>query len=418
MPTNKYDVIVIGGGPAGMMTAGRAGELGAKVLLIEKNDRLGKKLSITGGRRCNITNAEFDNHIFLDNFPQSKQFLFSPFSKFNVESTFIFFERRGLPLIIEERKRAFPKSEKASDVCLLLKKYIEESGNVTVKLSTSLANIIIKNGKIAGVKTSNGNFHLDKLIIATGGLAAPETGSTGEGLSVLGQIGHSIKEPDPNLVPLKTSAKWVHSLSGTTIEDMSLSFIQNNKIKIKIRGRLLLTHFGISGPLVINSAQNVKNLLKTGKVKASLDLFPDLNLGELDKKFVHIFNENKNKQVKTILKELLQKKLAETILQIPEIKFGEIKAHSVTKKQRKLLITFLKSLHFPITGTMGFKWAIVADGGVLPTEVDFKNMTSRIYENLYLVGDILNINRPSGGFSLQLCWTTGWVAGEHSATQT
>lgn len=418
MSTNKYDVIVIGGGPAGMMTAGRAGELGAKVLLIEKNDCLGKKLSITGGRRCNITNAEFDNQIFLDNFPLSKQFLFSPFSKFNVESTFNFFEGRGLPIMVEDRKRAFPKSEKASDVCLLLKKYVEESGNVTIKLNTALTSIIVTDKKITGVKTSNGNFNLNKLIIATGGHAAPETGSTGEVLSMLKQIGHSIKEPDPNLVPLKTSAKWVHTLSGTTIDDMALNFLQNNKIKIKTRGRLLLTHFGISGPLVINNARNVKDLLKTGKVKASLDLFPDLNLGELDKKFVQLFHENKNKQVKTILKELLQKKLAETILKLPELRFGEIKAHSITKEQRKLLITFLKSLHFPITGTMGFKWAIVADGGVVPTEIDFKNMTSRIYPNLYMIGDTLNINRPSGGFSLQLCWTTGWIAGEHSALQT
>jgi predicted Rossmann fold flavoprotein len=414
MSKKIFDVIVIGGGPAGMMAAGRAGELGASVLLIEKNDRLGKKLSITGGKRCNITNAESDNQLFLDNFPESKQFLFSPFSKFNVESTFDFFESRGLPLIVEDRKRVFPKSQKAEDVCRVLEKYVKESGNVTVKLQTSAEAFIIFSGSLNGVKTSSGSFKASKIILATGGLAAPETGSTGEGLSMLEKIGHTVKEPDPNLAPLRTSSKWVHDLSGISVDDTALRFKQNKKTKLKVRGRILFTHFGISGPLVINSAHQVKTLLKDGALTASIDLFPDHNLGSLDAMLLDIFEKQKNKLLKNVLKELMQKKLSEVILSMPGLELGDVPVHSLVKENRKLLVHTLKDLQFPITGTMGFEWSIVADGGVIPKEVDFRNMTSRLFPNLYLIGDTLDINRPSGGFSLQLCWTTGWVAGTHA----
>ena len=398
-----------------MMAAGRAGELGAKVLLIEKNDRLGKKLSITGGRRCNITNAEFDNRIFLDNFPESKQFLFSPFSQFNVESTFEFFQGRGLPLIIEDRKRAFPKSEKAEDVCNVLIDYVEESFNVDVQLSTSVKSFIVEEGEIKGVHTPSGDFFAKKFVLATGGLAAPETGSTGEGLSMLATIGHAVKDPDPNLAPLKTNTKWVHGLSGASVDDMTLRYLQDGKIKLKVRGRLLFTHFGISGPLVINSAHEVKKLLKTGSLIASVDLFPDDDLGSLDKRLLDLFETQKNKQLKTAMKELLQKKLSETVLRLVDESIVDVPVHSVTKDQRKLLVRTMKDLQFPITGTMGFEWSIVADGGVDPKEVDFKTMRSRLFSNLYLIGDTIDINRPSGGFSLQLCWTMGWIAGSDAA---
>jgi len=415
MNDEAYDIIVIGGGPAGMMAAGRAGELGSRVLLIEKNGRLGKKLSITGGRRCNITNAERDNHLFLDNFPESKQFLFSPFSEFNVENTFEFFEGKGLPLVVEDRKRAFPKSQKADDVCMVLKNYVKESGNVTVKLYTEVESMIVGDGLIRGVQTSKGPFYASNIILASGGLAAPETGSTGEGLTMLQEIGHTVKDADPDLAPLRTTSRWVHKLSGTTVDDMTLRFKQDNKIKLKVRGRILFTHFGISGPLVINSAHEVKKLLKKGEVTASVDLFPDHDIGSLDKMLVEFFEQNKNKFLKTVLKELLQKKLSEVILLMPELRFGNVPLHSITKDQRKLLVRTLKDLNFPITSTLGFEWSIIADGGVDPKEVDFKTMTSRLFPNLYLIGDTLNINRPSGGFSLQLCWTTGWIAGSHAA---
>lgn len=419
---STFDLIVIGGGPAGMMAAGRAGELGARVLLIEKNDRLGKKLSITGGRRCNITNAEFDNRLFLDSFPESKQFLFSPFSKFNVASTFDFFESRGLKLKVEDRKRAFPQSDKASDVCRVLETYVRQSGNVTVQLKTAFAGFVVENGEVVGVKTSNGSVRAKRFALGTGGVAAPETGSTGEAFGMLKKIGHTIKDPDPNLAPLRTNATWVKALSGTTVDDVKLRFIQKEKTQLNVRGRLLFTHFGISGPLVINSSFQVKNLLKNGPLFASVDLFPDHDLKSLDEFFVKLFEQERHKHLKTVLKELLQKNLSEVILLLlgdrPLLTSplqGEEPIHSITKDQRKSLVHLLKDLRFPITGTMGLDWSIVADGGVIPQEIDFKSMTSRLHPNLYLIGDTININRPSGGFSLQLCWTTGWIAGTHAA---
>ncbi|MBT3230459.1 NAD(P)/FAD-dependent oxidoreductase [Candidatus Uhrbacteria bacterium] len=414
MKNETYDVIVVGGGPSGMMAAGRAGELGARVLLIEKNDRLGKKLSLTGGRRCNITNAEFDDHLFLDNFPESKQFLFSPFSQFNVEDTFKFFKNQNLPLVIEDRKRAFPKSQSAEDVSLALVDYMKESGGVTIKLDASIESLIETDGIIKGVKTSAGSFDASSIILATGGLAAPDTGSTGDGLSILEKLGHTIKEPDSNLSPLRTSSKWVHGLSGISVDDMVLRYKQDNKTQLKLRGRLLFTHFGISGPLVINSAFKVKTLLKDGPVEASIDLFPDHDLGSLDKFILDFFEQHGKKFVRTALKELLQNKLVDTVLKLPGLRFGDVPARDVSKEQRKLLVHTLKDLNFPIKGTMGLEWSIVADGGVIPQEVDFKTMSSKLFPNLYLIGDIIDINRPSGGFSLQLCWTTGYVAGSHA----
>jgi predicted Rossmann fold flavoprotein len=415
MKRDVYDVIVIGGGPSGMMAAGRAGELGARVLLLEKNRKLGKKLSITGGRRCNITNAEPDNRLFLDHFPETKQFLFSPFSQFNVESTFEFFESRGLPLVVEERKRAFPKSQSAEDVCQVMVEYVEASGNVEVQLGAEVVNVMHRDNLIVGVQTKQKTYEGKKVILATGGLAAPETGSTGEGLSMMAAIGHTVEQPDPNLSPLRTKTKWVHKLSGTSVDDMTLRFYQNGKMALKKRGRLLFTHFGISGPLVINSAFEVKKLLKKGNVEASVDLFPDYDLGALDGVLVAHFDQHKNKQLKNVLRDLLQKKLSDVILRLPGLQLGDVAVHSIKKDQRKLLVRTLKDLRFPIEGTMGFEWSIVADGGVIPKEVDFRTMQSRLFPNLYLIGDTLHINRPSGGFSLQLCWTTGWVSGTDAA---
>jgi predicted Rossmann fold flavoprotein len=413
MKTN-YEIIVIGGGAAGMMAAGIAAEQGARVLLLEKNNRLGKKLALTGGGRCNITNAEFDNHLFLDNFSEAKQFLLSPFSQFNTESTFAFFERLGLPLMVEDGKRAFPESESAEDVCTALEEFMKRY-QVVVKLGVTVKSLIAKKGEAKGIKTNIGNFTAKKIILATGGLAAPETGSTGDGLNWLKTLGYTVAAPDTNLSPLKTSTKWVHALAGVSIDMMQLRFLQNGKTKHKVSGRILFTHFGISGPVVINSAHKVKKLLDNGKVDAAIDLFPNLNLGELNDLLLRRFEEHKNKQLKTVLKDLVQKKLVDIILQQLDASLADTPMHSVTKEQRKLLASTLKALSFPITGLMGLDWSIVADGGVNPKEINSKHMNSRLHPNLYLIGDVVDINRPSGGFSLQLCWTTGYVAGMHAA---
>jgi len=406
-----YDLIVIGAGSAGMMMAGRAGELGASVLILEKNKRIGEKLGITGGGRCNITNAEFNVRKFLSNFPQSQDFLYSPFSKFSVRDTFTFFENKGLPLVTEARERVFPKSQHASDVVKTMKRYMERNG-VLVKTDSKVISIEkIKDKESFLIKTKNEKYESQNVAIATGGLAAPKTGSTGDGLKFLKKLGHTINKPSPNIVPLTTHEKWTHSLPGTSLSFIKILFIQNGKTKIKKLGKILFTHFGISGPLVLNCAGEVKNMLKQGKVSASIDLFPDTNEKELDRRLWRLFEKNKNKKMKNILHEIITEKLAQIILNFPKINLAEKTVHSVTKDERKKITKILKNLNFEITGTLGFDKAVIADGGVVLEEVDFKNMSSRLHPNLYLLGDVLNISRPSGGYSLQLCWTTGWVAG-------
>lgn len=407
----EYDLIVIGGGPSGMMMTGRAAELGAKVLLLEKNKDLGKKLRITGGGRCNITNAEFDVRKFLSNFPESKDFLFSPFSKFNSQNTFTFFEKKGLPLVVEARKRAFPKSEKADDVFKLLERYIRSNGG-EIKTDTQVVKLNKDGDKIVSVETKKSEKYFAKnFALATGGASAQWTGSTGDGFKWLKKLGHTIKEPSANLVPLTSNEKWIHRLSGLTLSFMTIKFIQNNKAQIKKTGKILFTHFGVSGPLIINSAFEVKKLLRKGSVIASIDMFPDTNESDLDKRVLKLFEQNKNKVLKNILPELIHKNLAKEILKLPDINLLEREPNSITKDERKNLVKKLKDLRFVISGTLGLEKAIIADGGIIPEEVNFKNMTSKLYSNLYLLGDVLNINRPSGGYSLQLCWTTGHVAG-------
>ena len=413
MQTNErtYNLIVIGGGPAGMMMAGRAAELGARVLLLEKNKTLGKKLGITGGGRCNVTNAEFDVRKFLENFPESKNFLYSPFSKFSSKDTFAFFEKKGVPLVVEARKRAFPKSQKASDIIRALERYVKEN-NVEIKTDARAIEFTTENNVVVSVKTKDGKeFRADNFAIATGGVAAPATGSTGDGFKMLKKIGHTIHKPNPNIVPLTTDEKWVHSLSGTTLSFMTIRFIQNEKAKIKKTGKILFTHFGISGPLILNCAYEVKKLLDAGKTIASIDMFPDTEENELDRKVLKIFDKNKNKLVKNILPEILPSKISDVILNMPDIDLYNREVNAVTKEKRKRLVKKIKALTFEITGTLGFDKAVIADGGLELEEVNFKNMTSKLFPNLYLLGDTLNINRPSGGYSLQLCWTTGWIAG-------
>ncbi len=408
-----FDVIVIGGGASGMLAAGRSAELGKKVLILEKNKTLGEKLKITGGGRCNITNAEYDNRILLKNYGSSEQFLYSAFTQFGVKETFAFFEKRGLPFIIEPGKRAFPKTEKATDVLKVLEKYLNE-GKVTVKTNSVVSKILKNKNQINGIQVGNKTFTAHSYVLATGGTSHPETGSTGDGFKWLCDLGHTVKPPTATVVPLSVKDTWVKSLSGISVSSMKITFYVDNIKNFSKTGKLLFTHFGISGPLILNSAGKVSDLLHTGMVTAKIDLFPNTDIPQLEKMIIKIFDENKNKILKNALDEIVPPGTKEAILLLLKNIDPDLKVHSITKEDRKKIVMLLKSLPLTISGLMGLDKAVVVDGGVDLKEIDTKTMRSKIIENLFITGDLLHINRKSGGFSLQICWTTGYLAGNNA----
>ncbi len=393
-----------------MMAGAISSTRNKSVLILEKNKKLGEKLKITGGGRCNITNAEFNLREFLKNYGKAEQFLYSPFSIFNAEDTFRYFGSLNLNLVIQARKRVFPKSERAYDVSRVLEDELIKN-KVNIKTNTGVIDILEENNLITGVLTNKGKYYCKSLVLSTGGVSHPETGSTGDGFKFLKELGHSIIEPTPSIVPIEVSDKWVHSLSGISLSFMKITFFLDNKKQFSKKGKVLFTHFGLSGPLILNSASNVGNLLQSGIVTAFIDMYPDTELGSLENKIIKILDKNKNKTFKNILKEITP----EGITKAMEILLNPIslekKVHSLTKKERKEIVQLLKSMPIHIVNLMGYDRAVVVDGGVSLSEINTKTMQSKIYKNLYITGDLLNVKRPSGGYSLQLCWTTGYVVG-------
>ena len=408
---NSKNVVVIGGGAAGMMAAAVAASNGKRVTLLEKNKSLGEKLKITGGTRCNITNNEHDNRTFLEYFGRAKDFLFSPFSQFAVKETFEFFESRGLPLVVQARNRVFPESEKAWDVYKTLEKELHKN-HVTVKTRVKVTKINTDQGKIVSVDTNQGRFEAASFILATGGVSHPETGSTGDGFGWLRDLGHTVKDPTPTIVPIAVADDWIKCMPGVSLSFMKITFFLEGKKQFSKTGKVLFTHFGLSGPLILNSAAQVGELLFNGEVTAAIDAFPNTDHGALDDKIVNFFEKNKNKTFKTIFKDLVPHGTTKGIeMLLTDIINFETPVHSITKEQRKIFVNLLKALPVSITGLMGNDRAVSADGGVILEEIDMKTMRSKLFPNLFVIGDLLHINRPSGGYSLQLCWTTGYIAG-------
>jgi predicted Rossmann fold flavoprotein len=399
-----------------MMSAAVASARGKKVLLIEKNTRLGEKLAISGGGRCNITNAEYDTRALLAHYGASADFLHSAFAQFGVQSAFDFFEERGLPLKVEALKRAFPASERAVDVVRTLVEALR-ARNVEVRTSTAITRIVVNNGNIEKVIAGREEFTATSYILATGGLSHPETGSTGDGFAWLQNLGHAVSKPTPTIVPLATKEAWVRELSGGSVEGVKITFAREalpgeKPKKFTKSGKVLFTHFGISGPTVLNSAGKVADLLHEGTVMANIDLYPLVDIGNLDKQITELFDDNKNKSVRNAMKELLPPGTAQVFVTLAGLD-PEKKVHSITKEERRALAHFLKAIPLTIEGLMGYDRAVVADGGLALAEVDTRTMRSKIVGNLFITGDLLNISRPSGGYSLQLCWTTGYVAGSN-----
>ncbi len=411
-----WDVIVIGGGPAGMMAAQTAGGRGLRVLLLEKNDTLGKKLLITGGGRCNVTNAEMDSRVFLSKFntkdEKNDQFLFSAFSQFGVADTFEFFNSHGMETKIEAAKRAFPKTERAQSVWDVLVTRLAET-SVTVQSNSPVTGFVKEGDAITGIRLKGGEvLSAHSYILATGGKSRPETGSTGDGFTWLSDLGHRVKEGEAALVPITLSDPWIQKLAGITLASVKISVFQNGMKYDSAKGKLLFTHVGASGPTILNMSADIGELLKYGEVTLSVDLLPDLGPEKLNAKLQGILREHaNNKKIKNALGELLPSALSPVVLELAGID-PDTFCHSITREERVALINILKAMPLHVSGLLGLDKAIIASGGVALSEVDFKTMRSRLFPNLYLVGDILDIDRPSGGYSLQLCWTTGFVAGE------
>ncbi|KKQ52870.1 MAG: Flavoprotein, HI0933 family [Parcubacteria group bacterium GW2011_GWD2_38_12] len=405
-----WDIAIIGGGPAGMMAAGRAAELGAKVILIEKNESLGEKLLLTGGGRCNLTNAEFDTRKFLAKFKEGDKFLFSTFSQFGVKETLYFFHSKNMPTKIEEENRVFPMSDKAESVWDVLVQYMK-NGGVNILSDSPVVNIIHDKYAIEAVKLKNGKkIKARSFILATGGKSRPDTGSTGDGFVWLKEFGHKIIKPSAALVPIAIKDDWVKQLSGLSLPNVRIKVLQFGQKQEMRTGKILFTHFGLSGPAILNMSKDIGELLKYGDVSLLLDLFPHFDHGKLDLTIQELFTKQSNKQLKNCLGNLLPSTLVPIVIKMSGIN-PETFCHSIHREERLRLGKIIKDMPMQVSGLLGVEKAIITSGGVTLEEVDFKTMSSRLYPNLYLVGDILNVDRPSGGYSLQLCWTTGFVAG-------
>jgi len=411
LKNNKiWDVIVMGGGASGMMAASVASSRSLSVLLIEKNKNLGEKLKITGGGRCNITNNEPDIHKLLKIYGEGAPYLYTPFSIFGVKDTFKYFESRGLPLVIEARNRVFPATQKAIDVYNVFHKEMIKN-NVIIKSNCLIKKINKDNNIITSVLTNQGELFAKSFVLATGGMSHPETGSTGDGFNFLKDLGHNVSDPTPDVVPIQIRENWVKNLAGVSLSFMKISFYLNGKKQFSKTGKILFTHFGLSGPLILNSSKEIKALLDKGAVKAFIDLYPDTTIGDLEKRIIKIFDLNKNKMLKTIIKEIVPEGMYIAFLDIIDFVDLETKINSIKCEDRRKIVDIIKALPLTVVGLMGYDRSVVVDGGVSLSEIDMKTMRSKIFSNLYVTGDLLHLNRNSGGYSLQICWTTGYIAG-------
>jgi len=403
----KYNTVIIGGGAAGMIAAGRAAELGAKVLLIEKNKQLGVKILITGKGRCNITNSE-DNLKQLINFYGKKgKFLYTAFHQLSNFDVIDFFENLGLQTKVERGQRVFPLSDNAKDVVAALKRYLV-SYNVEIMLNSSVKEIITESEKVTKIILHSGEeITADNYIVTTGGKSYPQTGSTGDGYSMLKKIGHQIIPPKPALTPITVKEKLVKELAGLSLKNVEIS-LWNEKRIAAFFGEALFTHNGLSGPIILN----LSNLVNTKEKQIiKIDFKPALDHQKLDLRIRKDFEEQSSKQFKNSLSGLLPKKLIPIFIELSEIN-PEKKVAEISKKERKKLLHLFKEFELSVTGIIGYEKAIVTAGGIDLKEINPKTMQSKKYENLYFAGELIDIDGPTGGYNLQVAWSTGYLAGE------
>lgn len=412
--SKKYDIAVIGGGPAGMIAAIKAGEMGAKVALIEKNEKIGIKLLMTGGGRCNLTHVEKSIRDFCSKFGKEGDFLLSPFSVFGTKETMEFFENNGVELK-NEKGKVFPASEKAKDILnvlvSLLKKY-----KVDILFSSEVKEVNKKGKLITSISLLNGKeIEADQFIISSGGRSYPSTGSSGDSFIWAKRLGHDIIDTKPALTPIETKEQWTKSLQGISLEDVSISLFCNQKKESEGRGEILFTHFGFSGPLILDMSRIIGDLLEKGKVKMTIDLFPTKNAEQLDKFILSVFNKNRKKHILKCLNDFFPEKFSAFILNFSSISFDR-KGNDITKEERMRLVKFMKKIEISIVGLLGFDKAMATHGGISLKTIDSKTMKSKIINNLYFAGEAINLDGPCGGYNLQMCWTTGYVAGQNAAS--
>ncbi len=416
-------VIVIGGGPAGMMSAISSAELGNEVWIIEKNEKLGKKLLITGKGRCNITSSLNIND-FIANIPGNGRFLYSAFQNFSNEDIMRLMRKNGVEVKEERGNRIFPVSDKSLDVLRAFEKELRRL-KVNIILNSKVTGIECKDGKVNKVKyIHNGNEEkiiADKIIIATGGATYPLTGSTGDGYEIAKKLGHTITTIKPSLVPLTAKGKYLElckNLQGLSLRNVKIKIMdtKNNKKIYEDFGEMLFTHFGVSGPTILSASahllryKNVDELLNSGNIQLMIDLKPALTPEKLDLRLQRDFNESKNKEFKNSLGALLPQKMIEPIIQLSEIN-GLKKVNEITKQERNKIVELLKNFRITISGFRPIEEGIVTSGGVNIKEIKPKTMESKIVEGLYFAGEVIDVDAYTGGFNLQIAYSTGFTAG-------
>ncbi len=405
------EILVIGGGAAGMMAAAAASKRGHHVVLLEKNEKLGKKVFITGKGRCNVTNAA-DIETLLANVCTNEKFLYSAFYGYDNQAVMEFLEQEGCPLKVERGDRVFPVSDHSSDVIAAFLRCLKKQG-VDIRLNTEVKKLLweeVPEKKVTGVCLKNGQCIMaDAVIVCTGGLSYPSTGSTGDGLFWAEETGHKLATCRPSLVPLETAEDWCKDLMGLSLKNVSLRMVSGKKELYHEQGEMLFTHFGVSGPLVLTASCYLKNAKES--VKLYLDLKPALSEEQLDKRLLRDFEEQKNKQFKNALGGLFPSKLIPIMVMLSDID-GEKKVNEITREERRSFVTLIKNLPLTVTGTRSYAEAIITQGGVSVKDVDPSTMESKRMKKLYFAGEVLDLDAHTGGFNLQIAWSTGHLAGE------
>ncbi|HBM74338.1 MAG TPA: aminoacetone oxidase family FAD-binding enzyme [Clostridiaceae bacterium] len=401
------NVIVIGGGASGMMAASIAAREGKSVTLIEKNDKLGKKLFITGKGRCNVTNA-VDIKQFMDNIPGNKSFLYSALYTFSNYDLMDFIESFGVKLKIERGNRVFPKSDKSSDIIKAFERSLSKY-KVNIVLSTKVDDIIIKDGRTAGVIANGHKISSDSVIVSTGGVSYPLTGSTGDGYEFARKSGHHIVKLRPSLVPLETVEDWVPSLQGLSLKNVSISLEHDGKTIFQDFGEMLFTHFGLSGPIILSCSRYVTDF-PLNSTELAIDLKPALSFEKLDTRILGDFKKYSRKHFENSLGDLLPRKLIPVIVSLSKID-GKKEVDQITKEERLRLVNLLKGLKIRIKGTRSLDEAIVTAGGVSVKEINPSTMESKLVSGLYFTGEMIDVDALTGGYNLQIAFSTGYSAG-------